>query len=320
MLADENGASDVPKNAARRKIMLQIRMAASLLALLVPLVVLTATLSGPLQNAAFAQAKTGPFERLQKIDPEQLGQAAKEWISALRSVTNEDMDRSEMIQFPLLLVSMNQLFEGDKFQTDESRKYVARIRQVPMSMILDWQSAMESASGEKPSRTNAVLYIVRHEPLFDGSKLGIDEQHHPTARLRSLPKAAVSKWASVAGVEEPIAAFSLIGLEEMFIGDKFQDGVFQQAVASDSATVKAMLNRGLYSTRGSGISSTIIGTLSVVALLIVLTAVWVIRLKKHQQQDKSLAIHGKANEQSELPAQEQTQGEPDVLSSNPASE
>jgi len=190
---------------------------------------LRATIARRLENTI---ERIGSTADATKGDPT-VGPAVKKWKEALESKAGEEFDGA---QFVFTLIRIDGLYDGNKFQPSALREYTRRTDQVPADFVLQWQEALETSSGSKPSRFQCLLSIVEMDRFFAQGSFDDKVRQELVARLHVLPKDAVEAIASAANMNKNVAAVFLVQLDDLFVAGKFQRQVFQKAI--ESATAK----------------------------------------------------------------------------------
>ena len=164
------------------------------------------------------------------------------WTEALSHVTGQKLDDPlNQIKLAMMPAKFVELYAQGSFQANRAKEYGTCIRQISGASIGEWVTGLEAASGSGGDRVSVALQIVRFPGVCAAGQLNQQLVGAFHERLASLQKDAVVAWAGAQGtgnMDNGSAALNLIGVEQLFVANKFQIERFRAALPLASASLE----------------------------------------------------------------------------------
>jgi hypothetical protein len=151
-------------------------------------------------------------------------------VAAAKAVSGQSPAGQEMMNF--LMAARAWYVQHGMSPNASAINYAARIRSLDAVILDDWSAAAAKLAVGPTDRILLVLAIAFNDPLWSGNRWAPGNPTAVLARLRSLPAETVAAWTDATGAKEVpfIAAYSLLGLDQLFDSNVFQAARFQAAL------------------------------------------------------------------------------------------
>lgn len=153
-------------------------------------------------------------------------------LTAAMAATGEKLSGQSGAQ--ILMAYMAWLRSRRPVTSKKVAMYESRLQKIDKATIDAWQAAERKSGTSGNSRMLTLAAIAFHDFLFEGGDWKDGDPARALARLGSLSPDAVTRWKSTvqdnSSEESPFAAWALVAVDGLFVGDKFQPDVFDAAL------------------------------------------------------------------------------------------
>lgn len=112
-------------------------------------------------------------------------------------------------------------------------QFESRLSAIEQSTVKGWQGTLENLRVKHAAPIYIPFAIAFQDSFFVGNQWKKDFPGRALARFGALPKDVVAQWAEARGFDSDntvFAAYELLAVEDLFLGDVFQQRVFDAAL------------------------------------------------------------------------------------------